>query len=112
MSDPETGGGVPLIEPLSRSPSPSNQGKRKRNDSSQGKKAKKRKKTKKPKDINDDDLDEEQGINLAIGRMDGQLTVDYVAQRTKRFDSELSTVEMEDRYLPGRCFDWYFRSGN
>jgi len=35
--------------------------------------------------------------------MDGQLTVDYVAQRTKRFDSELSTVEMEDRYLPAKA---------
>jgi protein CMS1 len=106
MSDSEeTGNGVPLIEPLSRSVSPSNEnsGKRKRDDDSHGKKAKKKKKAfkQKPKDINDDDLDEELGLNLAIGRMDGQLLVDHVAQRTKKFEPELSTVEREDRYLPG-----------
>jgi hypothetical protein len=105
MSDSEeTGNGVPLIEPLSRSVSPSNEnsGKRKRDDESHGKKAKKKKAFKqKPKDINDDDLDEELGLNLAIGRMDGQLLVDHVAQRTKKFEPELSTVEREDRYLPG-----------
>lgn len=109
MSDEESGNGVPLIEPLYRSVSPSdkNSGKRKRDDENDGKKAKKKKKTfkkKVPKDINDDDLDEKLGLNLAIGRMDGQLLVDHVAQRTKRFEPDLSTVEMEDRYLPGmRC---------
>lgn len=105
MSDSESGNGVPLIEPLSRSVSPSNKhlGKRKRDDESHGEKAKKKKKAfkQKPKDINDDDLDEELGLNLAIGRMDGQLLVDHVAQRTKKFEPELSTVEREDRYLPG-----------
>jgi protein CMS1 len=104
MSDSETGDGVPLIEPLSRSVSPSskNSGKRKRDDDSHGKKAKKKKAFKqKPKDIENDDLDEELRLNLAIGRMDGQLLVDHVAQRTKRFEPELSTVEREDRYLPG-----------
>jgi protein CMS1 len=104
MSDSETGGGIPLIEPLSRSVSPANKtsGKRKRDDESHGKKAKKKKAFKqKPKDINDDDLDEELGLNLAVGRMDGQLLVDLVAQRTKRFEPDLSAVEREDRYLPG-----------
>jgi U3-containing 90S pre-ribosomal complex subunit len=104
MSDSESGNGVPLIEPLSRSVSPSNKnsGKRKRDDESHSKKARKKKAFKqKPKDINDDDLDEELGLNLAIGRMDGQLLVDHVAQRTKKFEPELSTVEREDRYLPG-----------
>lgn len=104
MSDSEDVGGVPLIEPLSRSVSPSNQtsGKRKRSESASGKKPKKKRAFKKqPKDINDDDLDEKLGLNLAIGRMDGQLLVDHVAQRTKRFEPELSVVEMEDRYLPG-----------
>lgn len=105
MSDEESGNGVPLIEPLSRSVSPSdkNSGKRKRDDENDGKKAKRKKtfKKKKPKDISDDDLDEKLGLNLAIGRMDGQLLVDHVAQRTKKFEPELSTVEREDRYLPG-----------
>jgi protein CMS1 len=109
MSDSEGGGGIPLIEPLSRpvSPSDAKLGKRKRDDSSHGKKAKKRTAFKKqPKDINDDDLDEELGLNLAIGRMDGQLLVDHVAQRTKRFEPELSAVEIEDRYLPGKRKSW------
>jgi protein CMS1 len=103
MSSDESGAGVPLLEPLSRSPSPSadNSGKRKRDDKVAGKKAKKQKRTKKPKDINEDDLDATLGINLGIGRMDGQLLVDYVAQRTKRFKPKLSTVELEDLYLPG-----------
>ncbi len=61
----------------------------------------KRKKTKKPKDINDDDLDVERGINRAIARMDNRLTADHVAQRTKRFESDMSLVELEDLYLPG-----------
>lgn len=110
MSDEESGNGVPMIEPLYRSLSPSDKdsGKRKRDDDNDGKKAKKKKKTfkkKAPKDINDDDLDEKLGLNLAIGRMDGQLLVDHVAQRTKRFEPELSTVEREDRYLPGMMTD-------
>jgi hypothetical protein len=105
MSSDGSGAGVPLLEPLLRSPSPSpsiaNSGKRKREDKAAGKKAKKQKRTKKPKDINEDDLDATLGINLGIGRMDGQLLVDYVAQRTKRTKPKLSTVELEDLYLPG-----------
>ncbi|QDS68069.1 hypothetical protein FKW77_009884 [Venturia effusa] len=105
MSDEESGNGVPLLEPIHQSPSPSDKksGKRKRDDEHDSKKAKKKKKTfkkKAPKDINDDELDEKLGLNLAIGRMDGQLLVDHVAHRTKRFEPELSTVEMQDRYLP------------
>jgi protein CMS1 len=103
MSSDESAAGVPLLEPLSRSPSPSGAvpGKRKREDKVASKKAKKQKRTKKPKDINEDDLDSALGVNLGIGRMDGQLLVDYVAQRTKRLKPKLSTVELEDLYLPG-----------
>jgi protein CMS1 len=106
MSSDESGAGVPLLEPLSRSPSPSieNSGKRKREDKAVDKKAKKQKRTKKPKDINEDDLDATLGVNLGIGRMDGQLLVDYVAQRTKRSKPKLSTVELEDLYLPGTIY--------
>jgi protein CMS1 len=105
MSDSESAGGVPLLESSSRSPSPSSGklGKRKREEILPAKKAKKQKKerrTKKPKDINEDDLDADLGINHAISRMDGQLLVDYVAQRTKRFEPDLSAVELEDLYLP------------
>jgi protein CMS1 len=62
---------------------------------------KKRRKSKKPRDIDDEDLDESLGLNLAISRMDNQLVVDYVARRTKQFEPKLSLVELEDRYLPG-----------
>ena len=99
MSDSE--GGIPLIEPLSPSPQPSS--KRKRDDDGQKKKSHKRKRTKKPKDIDDADLDEEAGINRAVGHMDPRLLADHVAQRTKRFESELSFVELEDRYLPEKA---------
>lgn len=107
MSDSESVGGVPLIESLSRSPSPSlkSSSKRKIEDHSDSKKvaktSKKLKRTKRPKDINEDDLDVELGINRAFSQMDGQMLADYMAQRTKRFEPNLSTVELEDLYLPG-----------
>ena len=47
-------------------------------------------------------LEFERGINPAIGKMDNQLIADWVAQRTRRFASDLSVVELEDQYLPGR----------
>ena len=49
----------------------------------------------------DERLDLEHGLNLAIGKLDSRLQADYVAQRTKRFSSELSLVELEDRHIPG-----------
>ena len=103
MSDSEDG--VPLLEPLSpsASPQPTSSTKRKREDEPKSKRAAKRKRTKKPKDIDDDELDEELGINTAIARMDSGLLADYVAQRTKRFESDLSLVELEDRYVSERA---------
>ena len=47
-------------------------------------------------------LDLEQGINSAIGKMDSQLIADWVAQRIRRSAPDLSVVELEDQYLPGR----------
>ena len=61
----------------------------------------KRKKAKKAKRAEDENLDLEHGLNLAIGKLDSRLQADYVAQRTKRFSSELSLVELEDRHVPG-----------
>lgn len=40
-------------------------------------------------------------INKAFGHMDSQLLADYVAQRTRTFESDLSSVELHDRCLPG-----------
>ncbi|KAL2353731.1 U3-containing 90S pre-ribosomal complex subunit-domain containing protein [Cryomyces antarcticus] len=68
-------GGIPLIEPL----------------------------TKKPKDIDDDELNTAAGVNTAVAHMDSRLLADHVAQRTKRFEPELSLVELEDRYIPERA---------
>ncbi|KAF2757477.1 hypothetical protein EJ05DRAFT_465606 [Pseudovirgaria hyperparasitica] len=78
--------------------------KRKRHDgeveSEQQKPTKRKRRSKKPKDINDADLDGDLGINNGLSKMDARLLSDYVAQRTKRFEPELSHVELEDRYIP------------
>jgi len=49
----------------------------------------------------DADLDLVNGINTAIGRFDSRLLAEYVAQRTKRFQPDLSLVELEDRHISG-----------
>lgn len=63
------------------------------------------KKTKSTKTQQDDDadLDLEKGINMAIGRFDSRFLADHVAQRTKRFQPDLSFVELEDRHISGVC---------
>ncbi|KAG9686859.1 hypothetical protein KCU69_g10737, partial [Aureobasidium melanogenum] len=121
MSDTEEGGaGIPLMEPLSPSTSPEPQtrpsgSKRKREDGEEDeapatqtkaakrKKAKNAKKAKQPKDIEEDALDLEAGVNHAIAHMDSQLLADHVAQRTKRFHTELSDMELEDMHLPSHA---------
>lgn len=60
----------------------------------------KRKRAKIPKPI-DEDLDLDQGLNFAIGKLDRHLLADYVAQRHKRFSPGLSIVELEDKHIPG-----------
>jgi protein CMS1 len=94
MSDSDSGGGVPLIEPDFDGSK-----KRKRTDA-ETRKAKKNRRNKKPNDIHEDELDEELGVNLAIAQMDGNLMVNYVARRTKKFEPNLSTVELDELYLP------------
>lgn len=111
MSDSEDGqGGIPLIEQLSETPEPAT--KRKRNGDgeaeTQSKRAAKRKKTKKPKDIQDEALDTEAGLNHAIAHMEGTLMADHIAQRTKRFQPDLSAVELGDCYVPGMALDARF----
>lgn len=36
-----------------------------------------------------------------FGKMDGQLIADYMARQIKRFEPDLSVVELEDRRVPG-----------
>ncbi|GAM86318.1 hypothetical protein ANO11243_043320 [Dothideomycetidae sp. 11243] len=66
----------------------------------QSKRAAKRKKAKPTKEAYDDAMDVEKGINHAIAHMDSQLLADHVAQRNKRFNSDLSTMELEEMQLP------------
>ena len=105
MSDSDDIDGNVRLKSSSLSPSPETSSlKRKREAPAQeiSKRTKKRKRTKKPKDISNDDLDEELGVNKAIGHMDSGLLADLVAQRTKRFEPNLSLVELEDKYISGR----------
>lgn len=111
MSDSEgEQSGVPLLEgftPSSASPQPQtqNSAKRKRDEDPkpESKRAAKRKKTKKPKDVDDEALDVELGVNHAIAHMDSRLMADHIAQRTKRFQPDLSLVEADDIHLPERA---------
>ncbi|KAL3420195.1 hypothetical protein PVAG01_08694 [Phlyctema vagabunda] len=106
----------PLIERLSSSPeteeisdSLSSSKKRKREadaeigpkkSAKQGAAKPKSKKAKRAKAVEEDELDIEAGINNAFSHMDSQLLADYVAQRTRKYESDLSSVELEDKYIP------------
>lgn len=65
-------------------------------------KKQKPKQKKNPKASDDQDalLDLDLGINTIFGRMDPDLLADYVAASTKRFGSDLSSVELSDLYVP------------
>ncbi|KAK3700343.1 Protein cms1 [Vermiconidia calcicola] len=108
MSDSDEGqAGVPLFEGFSgsASPQPLSTTKRKREVLSkpEEKSTAKRRKLKKPKDVDDEALDVELGVNHAIAHMGSQLMADHVAQRTKRYQPELSLVEAEDYYIPEKA---------
>ncbi|TVY57570.1 Protein CMS1 [Lachnellula cervina] len=68
-----------------------------------GKKKKKPKSKSKAKVIEEDEFDLEAGINKAFSHMDSQLLADYVAQRTRRYESDLSSIELEDKYIPAKA---------
>lgn len=69
--------------------------KRKRQDDS-----KPRKKQKKARE-DEADLDLDAGLNHAFERMDSQLLADHLAQKTSRFGTDLSPVELSDLYISG-----------
>lgn len=87
--------------PESESKSKSKKRKRAGQADSNPEKTAKKAKNKKSKAEDDDDLDLEAGINNAFSSMPSQLLADYVAQRTRKFESDLSSVELEDKYIPG-----------
>lgn len=72
-------------------------------------KLKDKKKQQKAKEQQQQQLDDEddrggsrtEGVDGAIGKMDGRLLVDYFAQKAKRHDKELSAVELSDLSVPG-----------
>ncbi|KAF2205946.1 hypothetical protein GQ43DRAFT_436541 [Delitschia confertaspora ATCC 74209] len=109
MSDSEVDGGIPLIEDeFSIVPDSK---KRKRNDDPEEKtlskaeqKRLKRKKQRKlkAKAIDNDQLDQELSVNHSFEHMDSQLLSDYINQRTRHYGKELSTVELEDKFIPAR----------
>lgn len=97
----------PLIERLSSSlePTSSSSKKRKRGvEETAPKKTAKKPKSKKAKEAQDDELDIEAGINNAFSHMDNQLLADYIAQRTRKYESDLSSIELEDKYIPGATY--------
>lgn len=104
----------PLLERLSATPElddPTKTSKKRKRgaDLEQGeKKAAKKSKSKKGKADEGDELDTDAGINQAFSHMDSQLLADYVAQRTKKYESDLSQVELEDKYVPG-LFEFLIR---
>lgn len=109
MSDSDTEGGVPLIEAEFDTTASSKKRKREaepeasKESKKAAKKAKrKEKKKQKAKEIDEEDLDQALGINHSFERLDKQLLADYVNARTRLYGKELSSVELEDRFIPGR----------
>ncbi|KAF9734944.1 hypothetical protein PMIN06_011017 [Paraphaeosphaeria minitans] len=109
MSDSEAEPGVPLIEAEFDSLSTSKKRKREAesgatpDDKKAAKKAKRKQKKKlKAKEIDEDDLDQALGVNRAFEKMDSQLLADYVNARTRLYGKELSSVELEDIFVPTR----------
>ncbi|KAG0632793.1 U3-containing 90S pre-ribosomal complex subunit-domain containing protein [Tuber brumale] len=47
---------------------------------------------------------EAEPVNEDMARMDPKLLADYVAQRLKRFEKDLNSVELEDRYISESAF--------
>ncbi|KAK3190665.1 hypothetical protein K4F52_003356 [Lecanicillium sp. MT-2017a] len=68
--------------------------KRRAADDAPAKAAKKKRKSK--YQAEDESLDTELGVNTLFTRMDNQLLADYLAQKTSRFGSDLSPVELSD----------------
>lgn len=75
--------------------------KRKLPDDDDKKARKKQKKQQKKAREDEGDLDTDAGLNRAFERMDGELLADHVAQKTRRFGTDLSAVELSDLYVSG-----------
>ena len=65
------------------------------------KKVAKRPKRKPPIAPDDEEFDMDRQVYKTIAHMDGKLLADYHARQVKRFEPDLSLVELEDRRVPG-----------
>jgi protein CMS1 len=108
MSDSDSEGGVPLIEAefdvaaSSKKRKAEAEPEASKDSKKAAKKAKrKEKKKQKAKEIDEDDLDQELGVNHSFEHMDGQLISDYINARTRLYGKELSSVELEDKFISG-----------
>jgi len=43
-------------------------------------------------------------LNETVARMDPMLVADYIGQKLRKFEKELSAVELEDRFIPSSAF--------
>ncbi|SPN99779.1 uncharacterized protein DNG_02632 [Cephalotrichum gorgonifer] len=64
---------------------------------------KKKRRKAKPKFEDDELIDLELGVNGAIARLDSQLMGDHFAQKTSRFGTDLSPVELSDLSISAVC---------
>lgn len=69
-------------------------------DGSGGSSKRKRRRGAAPEGENED-LDVQAGVNKAFERMDGQLIADHLAQKARRFGTDLSAIELSDLYVSG-----------
>lgn len=99
--------GPAVHKPLPSSPIPPPSSSKKRKhaiDTETRKKAVGRKRARKTVSLDDSDDLIANGLNHAFAKMDGPLLSDYVTQRVRRFGEDLSSVEIEDKYIPGRRY--------
>ncbi len=81
--------------------------KRRAADDAPAKAAKKKRKSK--YQAEDESLDTELGVNTLFARLDSQLLADYLAQKTSRFGTDLSPVELSDITISGTSFSTLLR---
>ena len=105
LADVLKGAGEPILEepPLK---------KRKRNEddaTSRRRNAKQAKRTAIAADAgliqDENDIDEQKQVNQAVSRMNGSLFADFMARSVKRFQPELSLVELEDLRVPRKYIE-------
>ena len=85
-------------------PSSDTVGKRKRETEQavSNKRALKRKRKAKSIATTEQETDAQNDINEAIGRMDSSLLADHIIRSIRRFEPDLTTLELEDQYhVPG-----------